>query len=437
MIASSRPIAMALVALLALGLTATLVATSAAQQGQTPFETPEIPEQPEQMVMRGPPMKCGPIEVYIHSFPYSFEWSQIEYWSPIFIGLSVWGASHEDPVLVYCDGREVAAIEEPGYYMILLDLPRGYHHVAITCRYGIFVSSTFYVKPPEAKPAEETIPLSDVQAMLEALRREVWRNCLIAAVVGLFAGYGLKRASKIEFRQLYVPFVVPIGLGLAPQTFSALYWLVPFGLTAILAYHFVRDFAEWRGYMYFEPNRVAGDVFPLWGEQYIAGLRPVKDILLGRGLLLYKRFIVREAATIEFEFAGEVYVLYVLRSQEDVQETEDAFILRCSKHLAKALARADILKVVDKELSELRLEVMAYREMVKTAAFRVVSIIDDFFATSPLDRVTFLNVDEIREQLKARVMRELGQLPQAQVQAATPVAPQARGGEVKHGQESH
>ena len=307
--------------------------------------------------------------------------------------------------------------------------------MAISCRYGIFASSTFYVKPPEARPAEETIPLSDVQAMLEALRREVWRNCLIAACVGVVTGYGLKRASKIEFHQLYVPLVIPMAIGLLPYTFDRLYWLVPFGLTAILTYHFVRDFAEWRGYMYFEPNRVAGDVFPLWGEHYIAGLRPVKDILLGKGLLLYKRFIVREAATIEFEFAGEVYVLYVLRSQEDVQETEDAFILKCSKHLAKALARADILKVVDKELSELRLEVMAYREMVKTAAFRAMSVIDDFFATTPIDRLTFLNVDEIRQELKQRVVRELGQLPQAQ--AATPVASRAQGGEVGHGEESH
>ena len=124
----------------------------------------------------------------------------------------------------------------------------------------------------------------------------------------------------------------------------------------------------------------------------------------------------------------------MLRSQEDVQETEDAFILKCSKHLAKALARADILKVVDKELSELRLEVMAYREMVKTAAFRAMAVIDDFFATTPIDRLTFLNVNEIRRELKQRVMRELAELPATQ--AATPVASRAQGGEVGHGQES-
>jgi len=422
---------MALVALLALGLTATLVATSATQesaQGQAQAQS-------EPVVIRGQLLRQGPIAIYIHSFPYSYEAAQIEYYSPVVVSLSVWGASPKDPVLVYVDGREPVRIEEPGFWQLQLELAEGYHYVAITCRYGIFLTSTFYVKPPEVRPAEETVPWQEVQAMLEALRREVWRNCLIAACVGVALGYGVKRASKIEFYQLYLPFAALLIAGLTPYTFPNLYWLSVLGLTAMLSYHFVRDFAEWRGYMYFTPSRAAGDVFPLSGEQYIAGLRPLKEILLGKGLLLYKRFIVHDAATIEFEFAGEVYTLYVLKSPNDVQETEDAFILRCSKYLAKALIRADVLKVVDKELSELKVEVMAYREMIKTAAFRAMAVIDEFFATTPIDRLTFLNVDEIKQELKQRVMHELGQLPQAQ--AATPVAPQAQGGEIRHGEESH
>jgi len=372
-------------------------------QGQEESARPEV------QVIQPQLITFGSLRIYLLGFPYSPPGAPIEYPSSMSISVAVWGASVQNPVLVWIDGREVARITEDGVFTIMMELPEGCHHAAVLCPYGIIASSSFYVRPPPPPGEAKTIPWSDVQAMLEELRREVWRNCLIAACAGVVAGCGLKRASKIEFHQLYVPFAVPIGIGLQPQLFATLYWLVPFGLTAILAYHFVRDFAEWRGYMAFGPNRVAGDVFPLWGEKYIAGLRPVKEILLGRGLVLYKRFMAHDAATIEFEFAGEVYVVYVLRSLEDIQETEDAFILRCDKTLARALVRADILKVVDKELSELRLEVMAYREMVKTAAFRAMSVIDDFFATTPIDRLTFLNVDEIREQLKARVMRELAE----------------------------
>ena len=438
-------------ALMALAVLAACLAITSLMALNAAAQVAEDRTDREPIVIKGTLRRCGPIAIYIHSFPISAEQYQVSYTSPILVSLSVWGTSHEDPVLIYCDGREVARIEGPGYYMVQLSLTTGYHHLAIMCQYGVFASATFFVKLPEAKPAPEAIPVPEVQAMLEALRREVWRNCLIAACAGVMAGYALKRASKIEFRQLYVPFMMLIAIPFirlewlaaiwpslsVPDLFATTYWLVPFGLTAILAYHFVRDFAEWRGYMYFEPNRVAGDVFPLWGEYYIAGLRPIREILLGRGLLIYKRFMARNAATIEFEFAGEVYVVYVLRSLEDIQETEDAFILRCDKALARALVRADILKVVDKELSELRLEVMAYREMVKTAAFRAMSVIDEFFATTPVDRLTFLNVDEIREQLKARVMRELGEIPASQVQAATGVAAQAQGqgGGVGHGEE--
>jgi len=438
--ASSRPIMMALVALLALGLTATLVVTSTTQEGA------QGQAQPEQVVIRGQLIRRGPIAIYIHSFPYSYEAAQIEYYSPVVVSLSVWGVSHEEPIRIYCDGREVAAIEEPGYYTIQLNLPKGYHHVAITCRYGIFASSTFYVKPPETRPAPEAIPLPEVQAMLEALRREVWRNCLIAACAGVVAGYGLKRASKIEFYQLYAPLAIPIIIGLTPYTFTILYWLVPFGLTAILAYHFVRDFAEWRGYICFQADqsggRASGDVFPLSGDKYIAGLRPLKDIILGRGLLILKRLVVHEPATIELEFAGMTYTLYVLRSPEDLQETEDALVLKCDRHLARALVRADILKLLDKELADLRLEVMAHREMARYAALRITAIIDEVFATSFLHRLTFRDVERIRQQLRERILAELGELAQPGQVATSPGpggagaqarAPQAGEGVVEHG----
>ena len=375
----SRPIAMALVALLALGLTATLVVQSSAE----PYG-PGASEGPEELVVKGKLVRHGPVAIYIHSFPYSYETAQIEYYSPIIISLSVWGASHEDPVLVYCDGREVTAIEEPGYWSIQLALGPGYHHVAISCHYGIFASSTFYVRPRPVRPAPEAIPVPEVQAMLEALRREVWRNCLIAACAGVVTGYGLKRASKIEFKQLYIPFAILITIPFirlewlaaiwpslsVPDLFATAYWLVPFGLTAILAYHFVPDFAE--------PNKLIELVspwcirtreIPTYEGEYIVGLAGLREVFTARRLIRTKPIKLEDAYPIDFDGV----VAYIVR---EIRETDRELIIKCDDALARAFVDAEALRKTSDRMAELEVQVRMYKAALPACIFLTLQSVE-------------------------------------------------------------
>ena len=110
-----------------------------------PDQGQEEPARPEVQVIQPQLITFGSLRIYLLGFPYSPPGTPIEYPSSVSISVAVWGASVQNPVLVWIDGREVARITEDGVFTIMMELPEGCHHAAVLCAYGIIASSSFYV----------------------------------------------------------------------------------------------------------------------------------------------------------------------------------------------------------------------------------------------------------------------------------------------------
>ena len=371
-----------------------------------PDQGQEEPARPEVQVIQPQLITFGSLRIYLLSFPYSPPGAPIEYPSSVSISVAVWGASVQNPVLVWIDGREVARITEDGVFTIMMELPEGCHHAAVLCAYGIIASSSFYVRPPPPPGRPEGIPLADVQRMLEELRREVWRNCLIAACVGVVIGYGLKRASKIEFYQLYMLPAIPMAVGLMPWAFPTLYWLVPLGLTAMLAYHFVPDFAEKNKLVELvSPWAIRTKEIPTYEGEYIVGLMGLREALSSRRLIRTKPIRLVGAYPIDFDGI----TAYIVRR---VEETEDEFVVECDDALARAFVDAEALRKTSDRMAELELQNRMFKAALPMCIFLTLQSVENRIRRLRHRPELIRQVEQIAHEVYMQLSQRLGISPE-------------------------
>jgi len=356
---------------------------------------PEAPTEPKVLVETYPQWRAGDLALFILDFPQDGATYQR---STIRFRVAVWGATPENPVVILLDGEEAARITAEGMYLYEWGL-MGSHHLLIRCSTKIFQQAAFNVKAPPPPPP--VIQLSEFEKRIAEQRVTMLLLSVAATAAGVPTGIWLKKKTKVTSAWALIPLgVFPLlGLRYLPE----LYMLIPYGVSAALAYQLAREYADYLAISVIEEGGIETDVH--WRD----GFMQVKPIEL-----------IDNRYPVNFRFRGTLLRCIVVKGSKNYEETQDKITIRCAPALARSIAEAKVVEKLESQVAESEFRLIFLERAMRSLVAQTVAEMEKIMEDSLLDEVVKVSEVSSRVEEATRAMKQALENPEQLLEEVEP-----------------
>ncbi|MFZ7137872.1 MAG: hypothetical protein ACOWW1_05590 [archaeon] len=316
--------------------------------------------------------------------------------------VAAWNITGASPVTIAIDGEEVDTIADEGYFTLNYKLQSGTHSISVYSDLKVYEQTTFFVVPPPAAPL--TVPLTEFMEKLEQQRNSIVMHMVLATVAAIPLGVWTKKKTRI-FTEWVLP--LPAVCMLFGYVFMPeLYFLLPFGAAYAFTFWLCREYA----------NRL---VVVSLSESAINISRELalydnRHVLLGfsprfwrDGFMKKKELEVKDEYLTSVNVDGEHFEGAVIT---DLDETEDAIKITCTKSLTQLLLEANVVETLNKRVTASEYTNLIYKRTLGSLVSQAISRIEGVTETE-LEKISSVDahllVDSETKEILAQMSKAL------------------------------